>query len=73
MWYNVTILLCINMENNQLKKMDETLQRGLAVVVDTHESVKEIKERVSEHDKKFDVLLSNQDWMIGVLTRLALT
>ncbi len=53
--------------------MDETLQRVLAVVVDTHESVKEIKERVSEHDKKFDVLLSNQDWMIGVLTRLALT
>jgi len=60
-----------SMENDQLKKMDETLQRVLVVAVDTHEGVKEVQEKISEHDKKFDVLLSNQDWMIGVLTKLA--
>ncbi|MEW6610165.1 MAG: hypothetical protein AB1352_00850 [Patescibacteria group bacterium] len=57
------------MENDQLKKMDETLQRVLGVVVNTHKSVMEMNEKISEHDKKCDVLLSNQDWMIGVLTR----
>jgi archaellum component FlaC len=39
-------------------------------VVSLQEDMKGVKETLRAHDEKFDMLLTNQDWMIGVLTRL---
>lgn len=51
-------------------KLQSTLDRVLAVTVDTNERIKIMEEKVADHDEKFDTVIGNQDWMIGTLTRL---
>jgi len=58
------------MSQDQLTKIAEILDRVAAVVVNTQEDVKEVKTDVKYGKENIAVLLTNQDWMIGVLTRI---
>jgi len=58
------------MAQDQLTKIAETLDQVVSIVVNTQEDVREIKTTLKEHGEKIDILQTNQDWMINVLTRI---
>ncbi len=56
--------------DEQFKRIAQTLDRVVTVVVNTQEDMKEMKIDVKQSRENIDVLVTNQDWMIGVLTRI---
>jgi len=58
------------MSQDQLTKIAGTLDQIVNVVVNTREDVKEVKSTLKEQGEKIDMLQTNQDWMISVLTRI---
>lgn len=58
------------MSQEQLKKINNTLTKVAAGVVTLQQDMKAVKVDVRRNRKNIETLLTNQDWMIGTLTRL---
>jgi uncharacterized protein YjgD (DUF1641 family) len=58
------------MNQDKLDKINRTLERVATGVAILQEDSKEIKSDVKYNRENIETLLSNQDWMIGQLTKL---